>query len=109
MLDQVDLSRLRELCAAEALILTEHSTHRMRERGIKTGDVLRCIQSGEIIEQYPEDHPVPSCLVLGQATNGKPLHVVCSIKAEMACIITAYWPNTIKWEDDFKTRKAVQQ
>ena len=106
---QVDLLRLRTLCAAEAVILTEHCTHRLRERRIDINDVLQCIQCGEIIEQYPEDYPTPSCLILGLSVDGKPLHVVSSIKTDMACIITAYWPNTSKWEADFKTRKAVEK
>jgi hypothetical protein len=38
---------------------------RLRERGIKRADVINCIQSGEIIEQYLDDMPFPSCLILG--------------------------------------------
>ncbi|MFG6337693.1 MAG: DUF4258 domain-containing protein [Lachnospiraceae bacterium] len=28
-------------------------------------DIIFCIHEGEIIEQYPDDYPYPSCLILG--------------------------------------------
>jgi hypothetical protein len=31
---------------------------------------------GEIIEQYPEDRPYPSCLICGQSFSGVPIHSV---------------------------------
>jgi len=32
--------------------------------------------SGEVIEDYPDDQPYPSCLVFGRTQSGGPLHVV---------------------------------
>ena len=91
------------------IIWTEHLTFRLRERGIKRSDVIECIQSGEIIEQYPDDMPFPSCLILGKAVDGNQLHVVCALNpGEACCMITAYYPAPNKWEFDFKTRKAVK-
>ena len=56
---------------------------------------------GEIIEDYPDDYPFPSCLMLG----ANHLHVVCGVGAGILWIITAYHPTKDKWEDDLKTRK----
>lgn len=105
---QVNLSDLQNLCVERKITWREHALHRMKERGIKREDVKNCIVTGEIIEDYPEDYPVASCLIFGINIGGQPLHVVCSIYEGLACIITAYHPNNIKWENDFKTRKAVQ-
>ena len=60
---------------------------------------------GEIIEDYPDDFPHPSCLVFGYAVNNKVIHVVVGNDGEYIYIITAYFPNTAKFEDDLKTRK----
>ena len=48
----------------------------MGERDIKRADVKNCISNGEIIEQYPDDFPNPSCLVFGMTLTNKVLHVV---------------------------------
>lgn len=34
------------------------------------------IATGEIIEDYPEDYPNPSCLIFGYNVNGRILHIV---------------------------------
>ena len=76
------------------------------QRDIKRADVIACIQSGEIIEQYPTDKPFPSCLILGKSILDKDIHVVCGLDKDVICyIITAYYPSLEKWENDLKTRK----
>ncbi len=37
--------------------------------------------------------------------NNKVLHIVCGANETELWIITAYYPNNIKWKDDLKTRK----
>lgn len=61
--------------------------------------------TGEIIEQYPDDFPWPSCLIFGHDANGKIIHVVASDNGQFSKIITAYIPNTETFESDLKTRK----
>ena len=77
----------------------------MQERDISRTDVKSCLLKGEIIEDYPDDFPYPSCLVFGYAENNKIIHVVVGNDGEYIYIITAYFPNTAKFEDDLKTRK----
>lgn len=99
---------MQRLCLEGQIMWREHVLLRMKERQIKRDDVKKCIATGEIIEQYPTDYPVPSCLILGMNINNQYLHIVCSIFEGTACIITAYYPNNIKWENDFKTRRVVK-
>lgn len=61
--------------------------------------------SGEIIEEYPEDYPYCSYLILGLSIKKQYLHVVCGIGNSRLWIITAYFPSIDKWEPDCKTRK----
>ena len=77
----------------------------MQERDISRIDVKNCIMCGEIIEEYPDDFPHPSCLIFGYTVNNKVIHVVVSIDKENIGIITVYYPNTDKFKDDLKTRK----
>lgn len=48
----------------------------MQERDISRADVKKCVLEGEIIEDYPEDFPHPSCLIFGYTINDKIIHVV---------------------------------
>jgi len=44
---------------------SKHCLERMQERDISINDVESCLQTGEIIEYYPDDFPHPSCLIFG--------------------------------------------
>ena len=90
------------LCLQGKIEWTDHAQKRILQRGITRQEVKDAITAGEIIEDYPNDYPFPSCLILG----GNHLHVVCGIGAGTLWIITAYRPTADKWESDLKTRKA---
>ena len=77
----------------------------MAERAIFLRDVMNVIHKGEIIEQYPEDFPFPSCLILGLSVAGRYLHVVVSSEGSLIYLITAYEPDPEEWKPDWKTRK----
>ena len=105
-MENVDIEDLKELVNKGHIVWTEHVALRLLQRDIKRADVLSCIQTGEIIEQYPTDKPFPSCLILGKSTIGNDMHVVCGLDKGVICYgITAYYPSLEKWEDDLKTRK----
>ena len=78
----------------------------MYERGITTIDVKEVVRSGNIVEEYPDDKPFPSYLLLGYINNN-PLHVVVAIdnNSKKAIIITVYKPDVLLWKDEFKKRK----
>ena len=71
---------------------------------ISRDEVKDVIESGEIIENYPDDYPYPSCLILGYSDNN-PIHVVCGVSDSELWMITAYHPDEDEWFDDNKTRR----
>jgi hypothetical protein len=77
------------------------------ERGIRQKDVLRTLDKGKRIEDYPEDAPYPSALFLGTAGDGGPLHVVGAYDAANAWgyVVTAYVPDSEHFEEDWTTRR----
>jgi len=85
--------------------MTQHAELRRRQRGISIPDIRQAIITGEIIEDYPNDYPYPSSLVLGYGISNEPLHLVCGIGNNTLFVITAYKPSGEKWETDWKTRK----
>lgn len=91
----------KKLCQSGAVEWTSHAWQRIIQRNIEPQEVTDAIATGEIIENYPDDYPYPSFLLLG----GDKLHVVCGIGEGRLWIITAYRPSLDKWENDLKTRK----
>jgi len=89
---------------------TDHARQEMEAEPlglIPVGDVLASLEAGEIIEEYPEDTPYPSCLVLGRPPDGRPLHVVCApVPSESRLIIiTTYRPDPARWDAEFRRRR----
>ena len=74
----IEVENLRRYSAEDKLFATAHSTERFRQRGISIRDIRNAINVGEIIEQYPDDYPYPSCLILGKNLRGENIHAVLS-------------------------------
>lgn len=101
----IDIETLKQYYKNDTVIVSEHAAERFRQRNIKARDIRHAVLNGEIIEQYPDDFPFPSCLILGKTTNGQHIHIVMSDEGSMSRIITAYYPDKYKWSADFKERK----
>jgi hypothetical protein len=86
-----------------------HFWKRRQERIIKHSEVKQALLTGKIIEECPDDEPLPSVLILGYTNEGKPLHVAVGVSDDKICLITVYEPTLDIWEDDFKTKKEVEQ
>ena len=104
----MDIELLKSLVTQRKIKWTAHVAARIQERDISREDVLNCIKTGEIIEEYPEDYPNPSCLVFGTTLRDKILHVVAGFDDHFIYIITAYCPNLEKFESDLKTRRGKE-
>ena len=102
----MEITDLQKLCENGSIRWTGHILKRLMQRGIFQASVVQAIRSGEIIEQYPDDYPYPSCLLLGTTKAGEALHIVCGIGEGKVWLITAYHPDPDEWESDLKTRRA---
>ena len=101
----MEITDLQKLCENGSIRWTGHILKRLMQRGIFQASVVQAIRSGEIIEQYPNDYPYPSCLLLGTTEAGEALHIVCGIGEGEVWMITAYHPDPDEWEADLKTRR----
>ena len=101
----MEITDLQKLCENGSIRWTGHILKRLMQRGIFQASVVQAIRSGEIIEQYPDDYPYPSCLLLGTTEAGEALHIVCGIGEGKVWLITPYHPDPDEWESDLKTRR----
>ena len=78
----------------------------MFQRGIDEKEIKDILDSCETIEEYPDDIPFPSRLVLGWSGR-RPIHVVVADNEESGerIVITVYEPSLDQWDSGFKRRK----
>ncbi|MCL5292761.1 MAG: DUF4258 domain-containing protein [Actinobacteria bacterium] len=78
----------------------------MFERRIGEDAIRHVLETGEVIQNYPDYKPFPSSLLMGWYES-RPIHVVIvrDNKAQII-IITAYKPDVDQWQSDFKRRKS---
>ena len=88
------------------IIYRIHAIQRMFERRISEENVRQVLQSGEVIEDYSDEMPFPSSLILGRRGE-RPLHVVMAenTKEDELVVITVYEPDSSQWKSDSRNRK----
>lgn len=102
------IDAIRKLVSSEKVALKKHCVLRMRQRGISVNELKEAMSHAEIIEYYEEDHPLPSALIHGFTTSGRPLHAVVALDqaSERLWIITLYEPTTELWDEQFRKRRS---
>ncbi len=104
-MEKLNIDTIKQMINNKKIRWTNHVVVRLFQRNISQEDVEKSLLNGEIIEEYENDYPYPSCLVYGISINNEVLHIVCGSNGYELWIITAYYPNNIEWEKDLKTRK----
>lgn len=84
---------------------TIHALERRIERNISKNEIEEALLTGEIIEEYPKDRYLPSCLILGYTRRNRPIHI--QVSCNPVWIITCYDPSEKheEWSSDFKQRR----
>ncbi len=102
--DKMKISNIQDKIIRGDYRYSDHAVKRMIKRGIDRKEIEQAIESGEIIESYPEDKYSPSCLIYGKTARAKDLHVQVSFPPKVV-IITAYEPDQDEWIECRTRRK----
>ncbi len=84
----ITIEQLKALNQLGNIAITEHARIRLYERNINVDDIINGIDTGEIIKQYEDDKPLPSCLILGFSVNSQYIHIVVSFDTDFIYLIT---------------------
>jgi hypothetical protein len=90
----------------QPIIYRIHAVQRMFERRISEENVRQVLQSGKMIEDYSDEMPFPSRLMLGRRGD-RSLHVVMAENTgeNEFVVITVYEPDPAQWKSDSRNRK----
>jgi hypothetical protein len=88
--------RIAGLIESGEILISHHARVRMFERNVSTDELIAVISLGEIIEEYPDDDPCPSVLILG-FIEAVAYHTVIALCRDHIRVITVYIPEQDKW------------
>ena len=79
--------------------ITDHADEEAQSDKLTFDEIYFSVLHGEIIEQYRDDRPYPSCLVYGRTFGGDAVHSVWAYNelSEWVVLITVYRPDPDKW------------
>jgi hypothetical protein len=86
--------------------ITDHADEEAQADGLSFDEVFFSVLHGEVIEDYPDDWPYPSCLIYGDTVDGQPVHSVWAYNSDnqWAVLITVYRPSPKRWIN-WRTRR----
>ena len=95
----MELSDITSAIIAGRIVPTDHADEKAEIEGLQMSEVHQATLRGEIIEDYPNDFPHPSCLILGYLDDGDPVHAVWAYNrsTEEAILVTVYLPHPERW------------
>jgi hypothetical protein len=99
----MDITKIRKKIKAGDFNIVDHALTEAFKDGISINDILACINTGKIIESYPERK---RCLIFSLVQLDIPLHVAVeySTDEDEVDIITVYIPDSRQWIN-FQIRK----
>lgn len=104
----MDIRYIVDAIKARRVKITDHADEEAANDGLNYSEIYHSTLQGEIIEEYPDDGPYPSCLIFGRNSLLEPIHSVWAYNAASgwAVLITVYRPDPERWID---WKKRVQK
>lgn len=97
----IELESIVKSIKSNRVRITDHVDEEAMNDGLSCNEIIDSIPTGEIIEQYPEDKPYPSCLILSKNRKDEPIHSVWAYNhvTSASALITVYRPDPDQWID----------
>jgi len=79
--------------------ISDHADDEAQADKLSFSEIYFSVLQGEIIEDYPDDKPYPSCLIYGDTFDGDPVHSVWAYNRDnqWTVLITVYRPDPTRW------------
>ena len=96
---QMDIEDIIRAIREGRVHITDHAQNEAEEDQLSYDDISASVYQGEVIEDYPDDRPFPSCLIYGNTYSQEPVHSVWAYNKEggRAILITVYRPDPARW------------
>jgi len=97
----IKIESIIESIKSDKIRITDHADEEAYSDGLSFKEIFASLPTGEIIEQYPDDKPYPSCLVFSKSVENEPIHSVWAYNqtTQSSVLITVYRPDPRLWID----------
>jgi len=95
----IEIEAIIESIKAKRFRITDHADEEANNDRISSREALETISAGEILEQYPDDKPYPSCLIFSRLRSNEPIHTVWAFNeaTKASALVTTYRPDPRRW------------
>ena len=102
----IEINKIIQAIQADRVIVSRHAREEAENDNLKLEPILFSAIKGEIIENYSNDRPYPSCLIYGVSQQQEPIHSVWAYNQDngWAILITVYRPDPQQWIN-WRTRR----
>jgi hypothetical protein len=80
---QLELADIKEAIEAGRVRITDHAYEEANADLLKFDEIYFSAMHGVVIEEYMDDSPYPSVLILGQTFGGDPVHSVWAFNCKV--------------------------
>ena len=98
----MDIQWIRSKVQNGEYYLSRHADRERQDDNLAIEEIEQAILSGRVLEPYADTGRGESCLVVGFADNGKPIHVVCGYRGEQLAVITVYIPSPPRFKNPYE-------
>jgi hypothetical protein len=97
----MNIEKVVDAIRSSRVLITDHADEEAFDDCLTFEEIYFSVMHGEVIEDYSDDKPYPSCLIMGKTFSGEPIHSVWAYNPEngWAVIITVYRPDPERWID----------
>ena len=97
----MNIEEITDAIRQRRIHITDHAYDEAEKDQLSYDDIFVSVFRGEVIEDYPDDKPYPSCLIYGTTSSQEPIHSVWAYSQEVriAVLVTVYRPDTNLWTD----------
>ena len=102
------LKRVQELAGKGQIKISDHGYNELAADGLLAQEIINGLERAIMVEDYPTYAKGPCVLVLQRDAAGLPVHALWGIpvgKAEPAVLVTAYRPDSTRWDASFQRRR----
>jgi hypothetical protein len=95
----VNLDDIVDAIHSNRIRITNHADEEAQADRLSFDEIFISVFQGEIIEEYTDDKPFPSCLIYGENFCKEPIHSVWAYNQQnsWAVLITVYRPDPERW------------
>lgn len=97
----MDIENIINAIRGSRVRITDHADEEIFDDSLTYEEIYSSVIQGEVIEDYPNDKPYPSCLIMGKNFSSEPIHSVWAYNPESQwlVLITVYRPDPERWVD----------